>query len=422
MKENLYELMKAKTGKNFSENSIRSIMYQILEGISYMHKYGFFHRDLKPENILVEDDLIKIADFGLAREIRSVPPYTDYVSTRWYRAPECLLKSTTYNSQVDIWALGCIMIELYNLKAIFPGNSERDVLYKICSTIGVPDSNSPNIVLLAKKLDFKFPINITCPNLSSIIPNASPDALSIIKEMLQWDPANRPAANNLLLHPYFSKTSIEKGINITGSNDEAFNSKFTKKFGSNVTQVKPKFEDVSGVKKLSIEDELSKLLDDTQDFNDCKFFLNILVMVKLKADKKEEKKEEKISERKMETNISNIKSYNTKERINDIFDFEKDISEKEQIGSVLVKNNGKLAEKIQNYASPNKIKSYNDPLESMKYDLIIENKYKEKDKIKTNILNNSDSINPIDQVNVKDTKDSSLFGKKILINFIDRKL
>jgi serine/threonine protein kinase len=314
------------------------------------------------------------------------------------------------------------MIELYNLKAIFPGNSERDVLYKICSTIGVPDSNSPNIVLLAKKLDFKFPINITCPNLSSIIPNASPDALSIIKEMLQWDPANRPAANNLLLHPYFSKTSIEKSINMTGSNDEAFNSKFTKKFGSNVTQVKPKFEDVSGVKKLSIEDELSKLLDDTQDFNDCKFFFNILVMVKLKADKKEEKKEEKISERKMETNISNIKSYNTKERINDIFDFEKDISEKEQIGSVLVKNNGKLAEKIQNYASPNKIKSYNDPLESMKYDLIIENKYKEKDKIKTNILNNSDSINPIDQVNIKDTKDSSLFGKKILINFIDRKL
>lgn len=272
MKENLYELMKAKNGKNLSENHIRSIMYQILQGITYMHKYGFFHRDLKPENILVEEELIKIADFGLAREIRSVPPYTDYVSTRWYRAPECLLKSTTYNSQVDIWALGCIMIELYNLKAIFPGNSERDILYKICSILGVPDSNSPNIVQLAKKIDFKFPLNITCPNLSSIIPNASTDALNIIKEMLQWDPANRPAASNLLLHPFFSKTPIEKGISITSSHDEAFNSKFTKKFGSNITQTKPKIEENTntGIKKLSIEDELSKLLDDTQDFNDCK--------------------------------------------------------------------------------------------------------------------------------------------------------
>jgi serine/threonine protein kinase len=82
---------------------------------------------MKPENILVNSqDQVKLADFGLAREIRSRPPYTDYVSTRWYRAPELLLRSTNYNSPIDIFALGCIMAELYLLRPLFPGNSEVD--------------------------------------------------------------------------------------------------------------------------------------------------------------------------------------------------------------------------------------------------------------------------------------------------------
>lgn len=91
-----------------------------------MHKHGFFHRDLKPENILHQSGVVKIIDFGLAREIRSRPPYTDYVSTRWYRAPELLLRSTIYNSPVDIFAVGCIMAELYNLAPIFSGSNELD--------------------------------------------------------------------------------------------------------------------------------------------------------------------------------------------------------------------------------------------------------------------------------------------------------
>ena len=91
-----------------------------------MHKHGFFHRDLKPENLLIKDNVVKISDFGLSREIRSKPPFTDYVTTRWYRAPEILLKSTNYNSPIDIFALGSIMAELYLLKPLFPGNSEVD--------------------------------------------------------------------------------------------------------------------------------------------------------------------------------------------------------------------------------------------------------------------------------------------------------
>ena len=109
------------------ESLIKTIIYQTACGLAYMHKNGFFHRDIKPENLLInQKNVIKIADFGLAREIRSLPPYTDYVSTRWYRAPEILLKSSHYNSPVDVFALGCIMAELYLGKPLFEGKTEID--------------------------------------------------------------------------------------------------------------------------------------------------------------------------------------------------------------------------------------------------------------------------------------------------------
>lgn len=133
---------------------------------------------MKPENLLcMGPELVKIADFGLAREIRSKPPYTDYVSTRWwesinshlkhrrdpiyqlqfagplhtvsiilcfmwvcslsrYRAPEVLLRSSTYSCPIDLWAVGCIMAELYTLRPLFPGNSEVDEIFKICQVLG----------------------------------------------------------------------------------------------------------------------------------------------------------------------------------------------------------------------------------------------------------------------------------------------
>jgi serine/threonine protein kinase len=81
---------------------------------------------MKPENIMIDGDKVKLADFGLARKIRSRPPFTDYISTRWYRAPELLLHSTNYNSPIDIFALGLIMVELYILKPFFPGKSDVD--------------------------------------------------------------------------------------------------------------------------------------------------------------------------------------------------------------------------------------------------------------------------------------------------------
>ena len=140
------------------ESTIRSFIEQITSGLAFMHKHGFFHRDLKPENLLHQGGVVKIIDFGLAREIRSRPPYTDYVSTRWYRAPELLLRSTTYNSPVDIFALGCIMAELYMLSPIFSGNNELDQLNKVIAILGTPKANQlPEGYKLASKLGVMFP-------------------------------------------------------------------------------------------------------------------------------------------------------------------------------------------------------------------------------------------------------------------------
>lgn len=106
----MYQTVKNE-GNRLPEGAIKRIVYETCSGLAYMHKHGFFHRDMKPENLLVTSkNVVKIADFGLAREIRSLPPYTDYISTLWYRAPENLLRSTNYTSAIDIFSLGCIMV------------------------------------------------------------------------------------------------------------------------------------------------------------------------------------------------------------------------------------------------------------------------------------------------------------------------
>uniref|UniRef100_A0A8C8S9C5 non-specific serine/threonine protein kinase n=1 Tax=Pelusios castaneus TaxID=367368 RepID=A0A8C8S9C5_9SAUR len=203
MKENLYQLMKERN-KLFPESTVRNIMYQILQGLAFIHKHGFFHRDLKPENLLcMGPELVKIADFGLAREIRSRPPYTDYVSTRWYRAPEVLLRSTSYSSPIDIWAVGCIMAEVYTLRPLFPGASEIDTIFKICQVLGTPKKNNwPEGYQLAGAMNFHWPQCVP-NNLKTLIPNAGSEAVQLMRDMLQWDAKKRPTASQALRYPYF---------------------------------------------------------------------------------------------------------------------------------------------------------------------------------------------------------------------------
>lgn len=165
MEGNLYQLIKSRKGRPLAGGLVSSIYSQVVNGLHHIHESGYFHRDMKPENLLVtttgladypptspiappgaapEKDvvvIIKLADFGLARETRSNPPYTEYVSTRWYRAPEVLLRSRDYSNPVDMWALGTILAELINLKPLFPGDGEIDQVARICEVLGDPNTD-----------------------------------------------------------------------------------------------------------------------------------------------------------------------------------------------------------------------------------------------------------------------------------------
>jgi serine/threonine protein kinase len=103
-------------------------MFQLLKGVGYIHRKGYFHRDLKPENLVLRDNLLKITDFGIIKE--QYPEYkgpcSEYIATRWYRAPEVVIKNPNYDSKIDIFAIGCIMAEMYTLVPLFPGHSELD--------------------------------------------------------------------------------------------------------------------------------------------------------------------------------------------------------------------------------------------------------------------------------------------------------
>ena len=202
MDGNLYQLMKAREHKCLDGSNVKSILYQILCGLDHIHAHSFFHRDIKPENILVSTTAsleahpglrrysslmtppgtpnyytIKIADFGLARETHSPYPYTTYVSTRWYRAPEVLLRVGEYSAPVDMWALGAMAVEVANLKPLFPGGNEVDQVWRVCEIMGSPGNwydKAGNRVgggewrdgaRLAQKLGFSFPKVSRFPNM-----------------------------------------------------------------------------------------------------------------------------------------------------------------------------------------------------------------------------------------------------------------
>ncbi|KAJ1499121.1 hypothetical protein HMI55_004570 [Coelomomyces lativittatus] len=172
-----------------------------------MHKHGYFHRDIKPENLLMQSHqglITKIADFGLARELRSRPPYTEYISTRWYRAPEVILHSTHYSSPIDLWALGCILAEMYLLQPLFPGTSEIDQLYKITQCLGpIQATQWKEGWMLVNQLKFRCPSSSSSSSVRFPTPLHSKAGFSFITNLIVYDPSKRLTAPQALRDPYF---------------------------------------------------------------------------------------------------------------------------------------------------------------------------------------------------------------------------
>lgn len=214
------------------------IMYQLFKAIRYMHSAQILHRDMKPSNLLLNSEcFLKVADFGLARSIATLenesssnPVLTDYVATRWYRAPEILLGSTKYTKGVDMWSIGCILGELLGGKPMFPGTSTMNQLDRIIEVTGRPTAEdieaikSPFAATLLESLPDSKP-----KALSDLFPHASEEALDILRLMLQFNPNKRLTAEEALKHPFVAQfhnpdeeTVCEREIKIAIDDDHKY--------------------------------------------------------------------------------------------------------------------------------------------------------------------------------------------------------
>jgi len=191
--------------------TIKSFLFQLLQGIAYCHQHRVLHRDLKPQNLLINmEGELKLADFGLARAFGiPVRNYTHEVVTLWYRAPDVLMGSRKYSTPVDIWSVGCIFAEMVNGRPLFPGTSEQDQLNKIFKTLGTPNKKTwPSVTELPEyKETFT---NYPAQNLKKIVRRLDNVGIELLSRMLQFDPNKRISAENAMKHPYFKDLKLQK--------------------------------------------------------------------------------------------------------------------------------------------------------------------------------------------------------------------
>jgi renal tumor antigen len=275
MEANLYEVLSKKGVPAINEGRSKWVMFQLVKALEFVHGKGIFHRDIKPENILVRGDihnvplpfpnpslsspfhqissfpLVKMADFGSCRGVHSKVPYTEYIATRWYRAPECLLFEGVYGSKMDVWGLGCVFFELLTKMPLFPGDDELDQLSKIHAVLGSPSEKTLKSMVTQGiqavvsggkaavhptkgifKKQFQFPFNSGIGLKSSFpqhillggqkysgkttysvydFPGVTDECVHLIEQMLIYDQEARPTARQVLKNVWF-KECIEAEI------------------------------------------------------------------------------------------------------------------------------------------------------------------------------------------------------------------
>ncbi|KAH7651169.1 mitogen-activated protein kinase 1/3 protein [Dioscorea alata] len=208
MESDLHQVIKANddlTGEHY-----RFFLYQLLRALKYIHTANVYHRDLKPKNILANANCkLKICDFGLARVSFSDTPttifWTDYVATRWYRAPElCGSFFSKYTPAIDIWSIGCIFAEVLTGKPLFPGKNVVHQLDLMTDLLGTPSLDTISRVRNEKARRYLSNMRRKQPiPFSQKFPNADPLAIKLLERLLAFDPKDRPTAEEALADPYF---------------------------------------------------------------------------------------------------------------------------------------------------------------------------------------------------------------------------
>ncbi|KAF3455082.1 hypothetical protein FNV43_RR05530 [Rhamnella rubrinervis] len=204
MDTDLYQIIRS--SQALTDDHCQYFLYQLLRGLKYVHSANVLHRDLKPSNLLLNSDCdLKICDFGLARTTSETDFMTEYVVTRWYRAPELLLNCSEYTAAIDIWSVGCILMEIILREPLFPGKDYVQQLSLITELLGSPDDSDLGFVRSdnARKYVKQLP-HVPKKPFAEKFPNVSPVAIDLAEKMLVFDPCKRISVEGALNHPFLS--------------------------------------------------------------------------------------------------------------------------------------------------------------------------------------------------------------------------
>jgi len=204
--ENMYKIARnhAKAKQTIPMLHIKLYMYQLFRALGYIHSHGICHRDIKPQNLLLNPDLgiLKLCDFGSAKQLIRGEPNVSYICSRYYRAPELIFGATDYTCQIDVWSAGCVLAELLLGQPIFPGDSGVDQLVEIIKILGTPTRDqiremNPNYT------EFKFPMIKAHPWSKVFRPKTSTDAIALCSKLLEYRPTARITPLEACAHSFF---------------------------------------------------------------------------------------------------------------------------------------------------------------------------------------------------------------------------
>nr|CDS23801.1 cyclin dependent kinase 1 [Echinococcus granulosus] len=210
--------------KGLKRSQVVEFTWQLLQAVNFCHERNFIHRDVKPENILItKTRQLKLCDFGFARTLTGPDDkYTDYVATRWYRAPELLVGDTQYGPPVDIWAIGCVVAEMLTGSPLWPGRSDLDQLFQIINTLG--DILPRHREIFASNAFFKghqLPEPKIMESLekkfASLQPPLEAFELDFLRACFQLDPAGRATTECLLKHKFLEGAGLLTSASIASS-------------------------------------------------------------------------------------------------------------------------------------------------------------------------------------------------------------